>query len=82
MTVRTNTDQPVIIGDDNTGQLTFKFMGLTYAINITQEPASWFETVKYAHRNGKQVTITDDDATTKYTFQGAGAFIPTDLYDS
>jgi hypothetical protein len=81
MAIRTVSDHPVIIGDDNSGQLTFTFNGVNYAIGNT-EPASWLETLKYAHRNGKNVTITDDDNVTKYSFNGAGTFIPTDLHDS
>jgi hypothetical protein len=82
MATRTNSGVPQIIGDDNTGQLTFLFNGDTFAISITQDPASWFETIKDAHRNGRSITITDDSSVTRNTFQGAGCYLPTDLHNS
>jgi hypothetical protein len=81
MSLRTNVGSLAITGDN--GQvLSFNFNNLTYAIGWGNEPATWFETVKYAHRNQRTVSITDDDASTKYNVNGNPAFIPIDLHDA
>jgi hypothetical protein len=82
MTVRTNSNVPQVIGDDNAGQMTFLFGGNMFAIVVGTDPASWFETLKDAHRNQRAVTITDDDSVTRQTFQGQGCFLPIDLHNS
>jgi hypothetical protein len=82
MSIRTNSGVPQIVEDNNFGQMTFVFANSYFSITAGQDPASWFETLKDAHRNGRSITITDDDSVTRNAFQGQGCYLPIDLHDA
>ena len=82
MAFRTNSAVPRIIEDNQSGQMTFAFTGGNFSITPGTDNASWFETIKDAHRNGRSVTITDDDSVTRNSFEGSGCFLPLDLHNT
>ena len=82
MALLTNSAVPRIIEDNQSGEMTFAFTGGNFSITARADNTSWFETIKDAHRNGRSVTIMDDDSVTRNSFQGSGCFLPLDLHNT